>query len=273
MPGAAAGARPTLTLASFNIHMGMDGWGRPYDVVAGCRSLDADVLVIQESWTPDDGGPSTAQMVAGALGYEVVAQVWLAHGKRFGPLPSHSQRWAPWPSQMRKALRLDKENWWSRTGPTHRPFEPGHWGVAMLARVAVWDTEVIHLGQLRRDPARRAVIKTSTDLGGREVTLFGTHMSHISHGSHAQYRRLGNRLPHPDHAAVLAGDMNLWGPPVNSYFPAWRRAVIGRSWPAGRPHSQLDHILITPPLSVVHARVGPPAGSDHRPVVVTLALA
>jgi len=32
-------------------------------------------------------------------------------------------------------------------------------------------------------------------------------------------------------------------------------------------------VLITPPLSVVEARVVDRSGSDHRPVVVTLALA
>ena len=115
-------------------------------------------------------------------------------------------------------------------------------------------------------------MRCTTDLGGREVTVHGTHMSHITHWSPAQYRRLATLLPHPDHAAVLAGDMNLWGPPVASFFPAWRRAVTGRTWPAHRPHSQLDHVLITPALAVVDARVVPTTGSDHRPVVVTLAL-
>jgi endonuclease/exonuclease/phosphatase family metal-dependent hydrolase len=74
-------------------------------------------------------------------------------------------------------------------------------------------------------------------------------------------------------AAVLTGDMNLWGPPVNSFFPTWRRAVVGRTWPSWRPHSQLDHVLVTEALSVVAARVAASSGSDHRPVVVTLALA
>ena len=47
----------TLTLATFNVHMGVDGWGRPFDVVGECAPLDADVLVMQESWEPDDGEP------------------------------------------------------------------------------------------------------------------------------------------------------------------------------------------------------------------------
>jgi endonuclease/exonuclease/phosphatase family metal-dependent hydrolase len=265
--------RDTLRLATFNVHMGVDGWGRPYDVVGQCRSLDADILVIQESFRPDGDGPSTAQRVATELGYDIVAEVGLARGKLFDPMPTTSPRWAPWPGLVRRSLRLDGESWRSTNGPAERRFRRGYWGVAMLARVPVADTAVIHLRQLRRDPARRAVITCTTDVGGRQVGVFGTHMSHISHGSRTQYRQLSSVLPHPDHAAVLTGDMNLWGPPVNSYFPTWRRAVTGRTWPAHRPHSQLDHVLITPPLSVVDARIADRSGSDHRPVVVTLALA
>ena len=264
--------RTILTLANYNVHMGVDGWGRPFDVVGECGSLGADVLVMQESWAPDDGGPSTAGRVADAFGYEVVAEVALAHARLYSPLPSTSARWSPWPGQIRRALRLDREHW-TPFRTAERPYVTGRWGVALLSRVPTGDVRVIRLGQLRRDPAARAVISCTTDLGGRTVSIFGTHMSHISHGSHVQYRRLGALLPHPDTPAVLAGDMNMWGPPVNSFFPAWRRAVTGRTWPTRRPHSQLDHVLITPSLSVVSAAVAERSGSDHRPVVVTLALA
>ena len=265
--------RATLSLATFNVHMGVDGWGRPYDLIGECRSLDADILVMQESFTPDGGGPSSAQKVAAELGYDVVAEVGLARAKLFEPIATSSTRWAPWPSLVRKSFRLDGESWRMRTGPPQRGFVRGLWGVALLSRGAVGEPSVIHLSQLRRDPARREVISCTTTVGGRQVVILGTHMSHISHGSRAQYRQLSTLLPHPDTAAVLAGDMNLWGPPVNSYFPAWRRAVTGRTWPASRPHSQLDHVMITPALSVVEARIADRSGSDHRPVVVTLALA
>jgi endonuclease/exonuclease/phosphatase family metal-dependent hydrolase len=144
--------------------------------------------------------------------------------------------------------------------------------VAVLSRVPVHDVDVLPLGRLRRDPARRAVIRCRTRLDGREVTVLGTHMSHITHGSHVQYRRLRAALPDVDTAAVLLGDMNLWGPPVNAYVSGWRRAVTGRTWPAHRPHSQLDHVLVTPSLTVVDAGIAPESGSDHRPVRVTLSL-
>jgi endonuclease/exonuclease/phosphatase family metal-dependent hydrolase len=269
----AGSPRATLTLATFNVHMGVDGWGRPWDVVGECRSLDADVIVMQESWTPDGNGPSTAGRVAEALGYRVVDEVELARVRLYAPVATSSSRWAPRPGQASRALHFQQSRRSRPERPARREFARGRWAVAIVARVPVRDVEVIDLGKLRRDPARRVAISCRTDLGGREVTIVGTHMSHITHGSHAQYRRLGARLPHADNAAVLAGDMNLWGPPVNSYFPAWRRAFTGRTWPTRRPHSQLDHVLITPSLSVVDARVAPRSGSDHRPVVVTLALA
>ena len=249
----------------------MDGWGRPYDVSAQCAELDADVLVMQEVWTPDAGGPSTAQQVAHDLGYKVEADHALAHGVRYDPSPGAGHRWGPPPWRHSRAFRLDRHRRPLRR-PTRAPV-PGLWSLAFLARIPLADVTVISLGPLRHDPADRALVRATTDLGGRTVTLMGTHMSHLTDFSPLQYRRLAALLPPPDTPAALAGDMNLWGPPVSSFFPAWRRAVVGRTWPAHRPHSQLDHVLITASLRVVEARVAEHSGSDHRPVVVRLALA
>jgi endonuclease/exonuclease/phosphatase family metal-dependent hydrolase len=265
------GATPSsVTLATFNVHMGVDGWGRPFDVVAQCAALGADILVMQESFAPDDGSPSTAERVATALGYRMVREEGLAHGRLYAPIASSSRRWAPSLSQVRKTLRLDQEPFKRAAGPPGRESVPGDWGVAILSRLATRDVSVIQLGQLKRDAARRAVILATIDMAGGSLTIGGTHMSHITHGSHAQYRRLSRLLPAPSEAAVLTGDMNLWGPPTTSYFRGWRRAVTGRSWPAHRPHSQLDHILVTRTVAVVSARIGEFAGSDHRPAVAIL---
>jgi endonuclease/exonuclease/phosphatase family metal-dependent hydrolase len=262
----------SLTLATFNIHMGVDGWGRPYDVAGQCRALAADVYVLQESWTPDDGSPSTAARIATGLGLEVVAEAPLAHGRLFSPHPAADHRWGPPLLPARKTLRLDGERWTSSKEPSGRGFALGQWGIAVLAGVKVSEVEVIPLGELARDPARRAVLRVVAELDTGPLTIFGTHMSHITHGSHAQYRLLGANLPPLTTAAVLAGDMNMWGPPVSTYVRGWRRAIKERTWPAVRPHSQLDHVLVTPPVQVVCARTGGFAGSDHRPVVATLAL-
>src|SRR5687767_788199 len=80
MPWTGVEPVPELTIASYNIH-----WGRgprrrgfaPIDVVAAARRLDADVLVLQESWAPDDG-PADHDRIAAALGMAVACDVSLA---------------------------------------------------------------------------------------------------------------------------------------------------------------------------------------------------
>jgi endonuclease/exonuclease/phosphatase family metal-dependent hydrolase len=142
--------------------------------------------------------------------------------------------------------------------------------VAVLSRVPVRDTAVLPLGKLRGDYARRVAIRCDVEIDGATLAVVGTHMSHLSQGSPLQYLRLRRLLPPSSRPAVLAGDMNLWGPPVSAAFPGWRRAVRGRTWPADQPHSQVDHVLVTPSVTVVEGSVAPDLGSDHRAVRVVL---
>jgi endonuclease/exonuclease/phosphatase family metal-dependent hydrolase len=266
--------RPTeIVLATFNTHLGIDGWGRQFDLVAESRSLDADILILQESWAPDDGTTGTAATVAQQLGYTVVSEVGLAHIKLLPPRQTTSTRWGPPASPLRKTYHVDQDRPRESKASLKAKAVPGEWSLAMLSRIPVTDVHTLTLKPLRRDQARRRVVLGCTvELEGGRLEVFGTHMSHITHGSHLQYRRLRGLLPPPTTAAVLAGDMNLWGPPVNSYLRGWRRAIKARTWPSTRPHSQLDHVLVTPPVAVLDARVGAFAGSDHLPVVVTLGL-
>jgi endonuclease/exonuclease/phosphatase family metal-dependent hydrolase len=46
--------------------------------------------------------------------------------------------------------------------------------------------------------------------------------------------------------------------------------VRGRTWPAHRPHSQIDHVLVRDDVEVVDAAVLGEVGSDHLPLRVTL---
>jgi endonuclease/exonuclease/phosphatase family metal-dependent hydrolase len=262
-----------LTVATFNVHCGVDGWGRPFDVVAACAALDADVLVMQESWTPAGGGPSTAAVVGQQLGYQVYEEQ-LATGRIFPPHPSANHRWGPRPRMASVVFRLDhprqrRENF-DRLHPT---FSLGTFGLAVLTRVPVRHREVIPLGQLKTDASRRLAIATTVPVGDGAMTVIGTHMSHLLQRSPVQYRRLRASLPDPGSvAAVLTGDMNMWGPPLSVFFRGWRRVIRGRTWPAFRPHSQLDHQLVTRSVSVIDARIGGRTGSDHLPVRATLAL-
>ncbi len=268
--------RSEFVVATYNVHAGIDGWGRPHDVLGVCRQIDADVLVLQESWRPD-GRPSLAQEVGDSLGYEVT-EVPLAHGRRAGP---HAQPTARWMRRLdwrtaSHALFLDSE----------RPFPPrvtesarfvqaekGAWGIAVLSRLPVLHREVIPLLRLRRDRANRAVVALNVEVDGRAVGVAGTHMSHLSHGSALHFRAVARMLDgvFGDEPVVLAGDMNLWGPPIHALLGQWHRAVKGKTWPAWRPHSQLDHLLVRG-LSVSDSGVWPESGSDHRPVWARLAL-
>ena len=98
---------------------------------------------------------------------------------------------------------------------------------------------------LRADRVNRAALVVDVTVAGRPISVAGTHMSHLHMGSHRNWAELRRQLrteARPD--AVLAGDMNTWGPLVSRFMPGWHRAVIGPTWPTWRPHSQIDHILV-----------------------------
>ncbi len=267
-----------LSIANFNMHCGMDGWGRPYDYLGAIAALDADVIVLEEAWTTDgdDTGGQAAE-AAGTLGYQLVSHE-LGRGRRIRPQPGADHRWIAQPSMSdtNRALYMDEfkpmrprvyamERW--------QQAEPGAIGIAVLVRpeLPLEASRLVHLRPLRADPVRRAAIVVDLTVDGRPVSVAGIHMSHLVHGSPLHFRQLWRALrtgARPD--AALAGDLNAWGPVVRLLMPGWRRSVIGRSWPAWRPHSQIDHILVRGALRPRAGSVLPHSGSDHRPVRVEL---
>ncbi len=263
-----------VAVASINLHAGLDGWGRPFDVAHLCKSLDADVLVLQEDWFPDES-PSASERLAESTGYSI-RSVRLAKGYVFGPPPFAMRGWGPRPGSSRVApsLRLDSDKLRGPAArwPASRFAERGAWGLSILSRLPVVGAETIELGKLKHDPARRAALVLRLETPSGEVTVVGTHLSHFTHGSLRQLARLRASLPSAGAEGVLAGDMNLWGPPVSALLPGWRRAVRGRTWPSSRPLAQLDHILVTKSVRVIEGRVVALHGSDHLPVRVRLSV-
>src|SRR3954447_11975022 len=65
---------PELKITSFNCHAGLqarrNGVCKPYDLGAVLRAFDADVIVVQESWTPD-GGTAAVRDFGDAVGAQV----------------------------------------------------------------------------------------------------------------------------------------------------------------------------------------------------------
>ncbi len=271
-----------VVVASFNVHGGVDGWGRPFDVLDACRRIDADVLMLQESWAPDGDEPM-AERLARLLGYRAL-ELTFARGRILAAPDDAPARWGPrmWSPSLH-GLRLDRRR--DRSKP-HRgaPHQPrlasavrGTWSIAVLSRLPVTAFHTVDLGKLPTDPARRGAIVVDLDTGGPDapVRVVGTHLAHLSQGSprHIAFlRRTLNALtPVP---CVLAGDMNMWGPPLLALLPGWSRAVRGRTWPTwtSRPVAQPDHILVRGPARAEHGEVLPILGSDHLPVRAALVI-
>jgi endonuclease/exonuclease/phosphatase family metal-dependent hydrolase len=235
---------PDLTLGSLNLHMGRGPGGHAapfYDVVTACKEVDTDVLVLQEAWVPDtDEGDVVT--VASALGYTIAGTFAVARAS------CHDQ------------VRLV-----ARSGPAG----DGDWVVAVLSRLPVVSSAVVALHpQLPRDPGRRALVLASLDAGGPvRFTVAGTHMPLLKDPVWRLRPSLRASLPPVTAPAALAGDMNMWGWLTDRMAgPAWRRAVRGRTYPSLHPHSQTDHILVTPPVTAVSSEVLPQTLSDHRPI-------
>jgi endonuclease/exonuclease/phosphatase family metal-dependent hydrolase len=235
---------PELTLGSLNLHMGRGPGGHDapfYDVVTACKEVDTDVLVVQEAWVPD-GEEGDVVAVASALGYAVAGTFTVARAS------CHDQ------------VRLV-----ARSGPAG----DGDWVVAVLSRLPVVSSAVVPLPpQLPRDPGRRALVLASVDAGGAvPFTVAGTHMPLLKDPVWRLRPALRAALPPASTPAAFAGDMNMWGWCADRLAgPGWRRAVRGRTYPSLRPHSQTDHILVTPAVKVLRAEVLPQTLSDHRPI-------
>jgi endonuclease/exonuclease/phosphatase family metal-dependent hydrolase len=238
---------PDLKITSFNCHAGLqarhNGVCEPYDLEAVLRSFDADVIVVQESWTPDGGTPAVRE-----FGESIGAQVF--------ELPFGRAQLEPWPHIPR-----DQDG-------------RGTVGLAIVSRLPAEVRGQFPLGTVINDHTpERGGLHVLLDVDGTEVDLVGVHLtSRLPYGPPTQLRRLRAQLPDEGRPAIVAGDCNFWGPGVTALLPGWTRTVRGRSWPSSRPHSQIDHILVRKDSGVValDSAVLPAVGSDHRPVRATL---
>jgi len=267
---------PALVVATFNVHAGVDGWGKSFDVVSACAELNADLLVLQETWTPC-GETGLASLVATSLGYEA-HEARLSGGVLLDAVAAPGPGWRPragdrlhprclWLADSQPGLlRLEQR---FQTANAKR----GTWSIAILSRLPVSRVEVIDLGRLRRDRAEsRAAVLVEIQVGDSRPTVVGTHLPHFTQGSTILLERLRKHLPAAGSPAVLAGDMNFWGPPLSLALPGWRRAVRARTYPSWRPHSQVDHIFVTRAVKVISGEAVSVGNSDHRPLRARLAV-
>jgi endonuclease/exonuclease/phosphatase family metal-dependent hydrolase len=244
----------TLKVASWNIFGGRTWDGSRVDLdltLAVLRRLDADLVAVQE--VDRDQVRSHRSDQARQLG-EALGMTW---------------RYAP-------ALLGTPGGW---RPPAPGDADPGGtaYGIALLSRLPLEETETVLLPPSGRDEPRVALVAGLAD-GSRRLTVAGTHLSLVPGPNLIQLRALQRHLDERGGPRLLLGDLNLWWPLVRlCSLPGWRPLVRGatfRNRPPGSPAHmvQLDHVLAAGAgLRPLATRiVGGPA-SDHRAVLVELA--
>lgn len=226
--------RGVVTVASLNVHGGVDSHGRPFDVAAAVTGLGADVIALQETWVKS-AEPDPVAVAALAIGARLF-RVWLHTDVS--------------PSRLGVPAGDDI----------------GSTGIAMLCTLPVASHEIIDLGRMHGDLAsRRALILTVKVPGsGTVMRLAGTHLTH-RFISPVQLGRLVWHLSRSRLPAVIAGDLNM-PRQIARFAPGYTPAPRGPTFPAESPFVQLDHILISSGLDQVESVVLPGVGSDHLPV-------
>jgi len=256
----------TLTVASLNLHCGYGSLGQPFDVVAALGELEAEVICVQEAWTPASGETVAA---GGSSGQAAAAED--CHGRQ---IASRMELQALADAARKLGAELHRVAMCTKPSGARAGLPPGsvpgELSIAMLTTLPVIGYEVIELGRAPGDSlARFAQVALLELAGGTSVRVANTHLTHML-TSPLQLRELQRRL-RADRAGsrpvstIIAGDLNM---PrlVAARSPGYAAAVRGRTWPAGRPVVQLDHLLASSDIERIEGAVLPPGGSDHLPV-------
>ena len=194
------------------------------------------MIALQEVWWPDEGGG------------------WLRELRHEGYQPAelpHAR------AGLSPTLAVHREQWKGT----------GWWGIAIASRIPLANPEPIDIGRTPLDPAgRRWALRVQVDLGhAGHISVTTFHATHYFPLAPLHHRRLAQGL-RGSTRSVVCGDFNLWGPLAALAFRGWQRPARGRSYPARRPHSQIDHVFATSDLVIENAEVLGEVGSDHRPI-------
>lgn len=230
MLGGMATPAGSFSIVSWNLYQCRHHEGGFNDPVPSLRALDADVLVLPEAWWYHRITDWTESM-ARSLGYELHQFV--------SDRPSHPRDVCPW-------------------------------RMVVLTRRPARRLPDLSLPSLPRSGPR---VMVRVELESPRVTIAGTHLFGIHalrRNPRAWWRERRALRDATGANDVVAGDFNMWGPVVRFDAGSLRGAVRGRTYPAHRPHSQIDHILVTPRLEVLESSVLGDMGSDHRAVRAVL---
>ncbi len=264
-----------MRVATFNLHAGVDGWGRATQAFEHAISLQPDVLICPELWRGDNGPDFFSDFesrlsMSGAFAPLTRAErVSNGVGRRtWQPLLAHFT--AERGIYYRDVRELKKVQIKNRAKVT---LEPGTWGLGLLTKFEIEEINVESLGRLPREKVNRAMIIAKLRDNGQQFYVVAVHGAHLSHGSYLQYRRISAiiKLLDPSLPIVIAGDFNCWRPLLRLLLPGWKTLVRARTYPARLPHSQIDHVLGRGPWKKIGGESSD-GGSDHRALVAEIEL-
>ncbi len=263
-----------MRLATYNILHGRcpaDGLVDPDRFATAVAALDADVLGLQEvdGAQPRTRGIDFTAVAAAAMGS--VAQLYAP-----ALVGTPGGLWVP-------ALESGADR------PT--------FGIALLSRYPVTRWEVRRLPwigagfplrlpgprpagadsgretrrgiMIREEPRLAIVAHLETPRGPRVVV--NTHLTYLPGWGRRQLRRLRTDLAEIDAPLALMGDLNMFGNQPAA-ITGYRSLAAHKTFPAGTPRVQLDHILVRGEWGDVTAsRAVRLDVSDHRALVVDVA--
>ena len=158
----------------------------------------------------------------------------------------------------------------------------GNFGMALFSRLPF--TSVTHVDS---PPLAYPTIIATIDVAGVVLHLVGSHpmipvSAQFYSARNVQFESIAELLAGRDGPRVLLGDLNasMWDIHYRQLREktGLRNARLGfgivPTWPTFMPFAMIpiDHVLLSGDISVVELRSGPRIGSDHLPLIVTLAL-
>ncbi len=155
-----------------------------------------------------------------------------------------------------------------------------NYGIGLFSRFPLQDAAVFSTPGSGLPNIRATVV-----VGDRHLQVIGTHPPPPKSRALAAHRnrQLESLARHvrQDHPAILVGDLNMtpWSPYFSKLLAktSLRNSMRGfglqGTWPAASTwwRIPIDHVLVSPHIHMLERSVGRAAGSDHLPLLFTLA--